>query len=293
MAARTILDRRSLSVVDYRCEARPGDPAVPERHEAFSLAYVRRGSFGYRAGGREHELVAGSVLIGCPEAEYLCTHEHAHADECLAIYPAPELVDRLGPARDWQVGALPPLPQLMVLGELAQAAATGDGDIGLDEAGLLLTGRFVALMAERATGARGLSARDRRRAVEAALWFDAHAAEPVGLEEAAAEAGLSAYHFLRLFARALGVTPHQYLVRARLRLAARLLAEDDRPITDVAFDCGFADLSNFVRSFHRAAGLPPRRFRQLARGDRRILQERLAALPADVEREPGRPFWRA
>jgi AraC family transcriptional regulator len=70
------------------------------------------------------------------------------------------------------------------------------------------------------------------------------------------------------------VTPHQYLLRARLRRAARLLADDERTITDIALEVGFADLSNFVRSFHRAAGVPPRHFRHAARGDR----ERIAAL---------------
>ena len=65
-------------------------------------------------------------------------------------------------------------------------------------------------------------------------------------------------------------------MRSRLRHAARLLADDDRPITDVAFDVGFGDLSNFVRTFHRAAGVSPLRFRQASRGDRKILQERLA-----------------
>ena len=70
--------------------------------------------------------------------------------------------------------------------------------------------------------------------------------------------------------------PHQYLVRARLRRAARALADSDRAITEVAYDCGFGDLSNFVRSFHRAAGVSPRGFRRAARGDRKILQERLA-----------------
>ena len=73
------------------------------------------------------------------------------------------------------------------------------------------------------------------------------------------------------------MTPHQYLVRSRLRRAARLLADGARSITDVALDVGFADLSNFVRTFHRAAGVSPGRFRRAARGDRKILQERLAA----------------
>src|SRR5262249_27711851 len=118
----------------------------------------------------------------------------------------------------------------------------------------------------------------RCRAVHAALVIDAHAQQQLDLEQVAREAGLSSFHFLRLFARVIGVTPHQYLVRSRLRRAARLLADGGRSITDVALDVGFGDVSNFVRTFHRAAGVSPRRFRQAARGERKILQDRLAAL---------------
>jgi AraC-like DNA-binding protein len=80
-----------------------------------------------------------------------------------------------------------------------------------------------------------------------------------------------------MFAAVVGATPHQYLVRTRLRKAARLLADGDRSVTDVAGEVGFGDLSNFVRTFHRAAGVSPRRFQQLRACDRKILQERLAA----------------
>jgi methylphosphotriester-DNA--protein-cysteine methyltransferase len=59
--------------------------------------------------------------------------------------------------------------------------------------------------------------------------------------------------------------------------AARLLAERERAITDVAFDCGFNDLSNFIRTFRRAAGMSPRAFRNAAMGNRKKVQERLAA----------------
>jgi AraC-like DNA-binding protein len=164
----------------------------------------------------------------------------------------------------------------MVLGELAQAAAEGASDVGLDEAGVWLAARFAARIAGRPHGALRATARDRRRAVEAALWLDAHSHQPLDLERAAGEVGLSAFHFLRLFSRVLGVTPHQYLVRSRLRRAARLLCDDARRITDVAFEVGFGDLSNFVRTFHRAAGVSPRAFRRAAKGDRKLLQDRLA-----------------
>lgn len=59
---------------------------------------------------------------------------------------------------------------------------------------------------------------------------------------------------------------------------ARLDPSSPRSITDVALDVGFADLSNFVRTFHRAAGVSPRAFRNAAKGDRKIFQESLAAL---------------
>jgi len=112
------------------------------------------------------------------------------------------------------------------------------------------------------------------------MWMDEYSHRPIDLESTAREADLSLFHFLRLFTKVLGVTPHQYLVRSRLRHAARLLADQDRSITDIAYDVGFGDLSNFVRTFHRAAGMSPRRFRQTAKGERNILQDRMASTVA-------------
>jgi AraC family transcriptional regulator len=273
----TLLRCGAITVLDFRCRAGPADVPFAERHAAFSISYVRRGSFGYRGAGGAAELVAGSILVGRPGDEYVCTHEHhAGGDECLSFQLAPDLIEALDGGRAWRSGGVPPVPSLVVLGELAQAAAAGRSEIGLDEAGLLLARRFAALLAGRSARSP-IRARDRRRAVEAALWLDAHASEAISLEMAARIAGLSAFHFLRIFARTLGVTPHQYLLRCRLRRAARRLAEEHRPITEIAYDAGFADLSNFVRTFHRAAGVSPRRFRQLAGGECKILQERLAA----------------
>jgi AraC-like DNA-binding protein len=278
MTATTLLQSDSISVYDYRCTAGPDSKPFVEQHYSHSVAYVRKGSFGCVKRGRSFELVAGSILVGHPGDEYVCTHDHhICGDECLSFALAPELVDRIGgKAEVWRTGCAPPLPELMVLGELAQAAACGRSDIGLDEVGHVLANRFVEVVSGRTQKPLQATARDRRRAVETALWIDAHSHRPIELEDAADQAGLSPFHFLRLFSSVLGVSPHQYLVRSRLRHAARLLADDDRPVTDVAFDVGFGDLSNFVRTFHRAAGVSPLRFRRASRGMRKILQERLA-----------------
>jgi AraC-like DNA-binding protein len=277
MNATTLLQRPLISVFEFRCNAGPGDKPFVEQHRCHSLSYVRKGSFGCRSRGKFHELVAGSILVGHPGGEYMCTHDHVCGDECLSFYLTPELVDAIGDdANIWQVGAAPPLPELMVLAELAQTAADGSSDIGLDEIGQVLANRFVEVVSGKPRKAAPDAARDRRRAVETALWIDAHSHRQIGLEDAAAQAGISPFHFLRLFSEVVGVTPHQYLVRSRLRHAARRLADDDSPITDIAYDVGFNDLSNFVRTFHRAAGASPLKFRQASRGDRKIFQERLA-----------------
>jgi AraC-like DNA-binding protein len=278
MVTTTVSARRAVRVVDYRCDRGPADEPFVELHGGFSLSYVRSGSFGYRVRGESFELIAGSVMVGHPGDEYVCTHDHTHGDECLAFHLAPELVESIGGDTDlWRIGCAPPLPELMVLGELAQAAADGSSDVAPDEAAMMFAARFVRVVSGRERRPVEAGPRDRARAVDAALWLDAHSREPLDLGDAASRVGLSPFHFLRLFSKVLGVTPHQYLVRSRLRRAARLLADGARSVTDVAFDVGFGDLSNFVRTFHRAAGVSPRAFRRAAKGERKILQDRLAA----------------
>lgn len=280
-AATTLLQTDALTVYDYRCTAGPDDAPFVELHGNHSLSYVRRGSFGYRYRGQAHELVAGAVLIGHRGDEFMCTHDHhVCGDECLSFHFAPELVESFDNHRElWRIGTLPPLPELMVLGELAQVVADGDSDIGVDEIGLLFAARSLEVASGRKRAPLRASPRDRRRAVDAALRIDANSHGVHDLDSAARHAELSPFHFLRLFGNVVGVTPHQYLVRSRLRHAARLLADDARSVSDVAYDVGFGDLSNFVRTFHRAAGVSPSRFRQLAKGDRKILQDRLCAEP--------------
>jgi AraC-like DNA-binding protein len=273
MPATTLFESRLLSVIDYRCTASPAERPFAESHERYALSYVRKGSFGCQARGESFDLVTGSLMVGYPGDEYVCTHEHHHGgDECLSFQLAPELVEAIGgPPAPWRAGAVPPLAGLMVLGELAQATAENNAGLGLDEVSVSLAARFVETVS--GTTRNGHRPADRRRAVEAAHWIDAHSSEDIDLDRIATAAGLSPW----LFSGVLGVTPHQYLVRSRLRHAARLLADAARPVTGVALDVGFADLSNFVRSFHRAAGVSPRGFRRAARGDRKIFQERLAA----------------
>ena len=201
-----ISESRGLAIYDYRRQIGVGAKPFVEQHRRSSISFVRKGSFGYRTRGRQYDLVAGSVLVGRAGDDYVCSHDHVCGDECLSLQLTPELVAAIGDADAiWSVGVLPPMPELMVLAELADAAATRRGGIAPDEAGLLMAARFVAV-AGSASAARSAMAdrkpainpaRDRRRAVEAALWLGQHAHQPVDLDAVSQQAGLSPFHFLR------------------------------------------------------------------------------------------------
>ena len=87
-------------------------------------------------------------------------------------------------------------------------------------------------------------------------------AAPWTLNRLAAEAALSPFHYLRTFQRVTGVTPHQFILRARLRAAALHLAANHAKVIDVASDAGFQDLSNFNHSFRAEFGVAPRAYRK-------------------------------
>jgi AraC family transcriptional regulator len=279
MLVTTPLQCGPITVVDCRCTAGPADRPFVELHERHTVSYVRRGTFGYRHRGRSFELVAGSVLVGHPGDEFMCTHDHAQGDECLSFHVERHLVESLGAGTEmWRVGSLPPLSELMVLGELAQAAAEERSDVGLDEAALWFAARFTELVLARKHDAPQARAGDRRRAVETALWIDDNSREAIDLERAAGPRRLEPISLPAPLHAHPGVTPHQYLVRSRLRRAARMLSDEVRPISDIAYESGFGDLSNFVRSFHRAAGLSPREFRRAAKGERTAIGNRVASV---------------
>jgi AraC family transcriptional regulator len=278
MPAKSLFETPSLAVIDYRCTATPTDRPFVEHHNWFSLAYVRKGSFGCCTQGQSFDLVPGSLFVGFPGDEYVCTHEHhICGDECLSFSFAPDVTDAVeGTAAAWRCGVLPPLAELMPLGELAQGAADGHNDVSIEEAGAILVSRFLRVVAGKRKLVPAAQGRVRRRIIESAVRIGRQSREKLSLDAMASWAGLSPFHFLRTFTRTLGLTPHQYLIRCRLADAARQLGGSERPVTTVAFDVGFDDLSHFIRSFRKAAGVAPRRFRELARGDRADLRAMLS-----------------
>jgi AraC-like DNA-binding protein len=131
------------------------------------------------------------------------------------------------------------------------------------EAAYELAAHVLAVQAE-ASFADLPSRAEQRRANDVSELIEARAEKgaALSLHELSAQVGLSPFHLLRTFRRVVGLTPHQYLLRYRVRRAMALLRDPNLSVTQVAYDAGFGDVSNFIRMFGRHLGCSPRAFRQ-------------------------------
>ena len=254
-------------VSDVLCTLGPQDRPFEERHSGVSIAAVVAGTFQYRSSAGRELMTPGSLLLGNAGQCYECGHEHGAGDRCVAFSYAPEFFDRLafdaGAARArFKVLRVPPLRELSpVLARVSSALARGV-DAAWEELSIQLAARAVqverglALLA--ASPEPGTVARVTR--VVRRMDHDPDGAHT--LRALAQEARLSPYHFLRTFQALTGATPHQYVLRMRLRRAATRLASEPAKILDVALDSGFGDVSNFNRAFRAEFGVSPREYRR-------------------------------
>ncbi|HVN89472.1 MAG TPA: AraC family transcriptional regulator [Candidatus Binataceae bacterium] len=264
--ATTLAIGQGWRVVDILCTSGPQDRPFEERHGGGSISIVMEGTFVYRSDSGSSLMAAGALLLGNPGRNYECSHHHGEGDHCLSFQFEPELFDRLAIEagiidRGSQVNRVPPVSALAPITTRAMLARGGNDcweDVAFDLAASALE------TAAQTSRSRVPLAADWGRVSEVIRGMEASIDSPHPLGDLAAEARMSNYHFLRTFKAMTGVTPHQWLLRARLRDAAQRLVATNSPVTSIALDVGFDDLSNFIRSFRAEFGASPSRYRASA-----------------------------
>ncbi|MFM0291393.1 helix-turn-helix domain-containing protein [Paraburkholderia megapolitana] len=108
----------------------------------------------------------------------------------------------------------------------------------------------------------GLSVAIRRRLRD---YIDSHLTQSITLGELAGVAGLSEFHFARMFRTSFGLPPHAWVAQQRLERARTLLRTTALPLVQVAAACGYANASHFSHRFREAFGVAPVVFRQAVR----------------------------
>ncbi len=254
-------------VADIVCTSGPHDHPFEERAGAVSVSLVQAGTFVFRSDRGSSLLSPGSLLLLNAGQTFECSHRHGEGDRCLSFQLDPELFEQVAtetgaPSTRFGRDRLPPLRTFAGLAARAKGALEGHGSF--EELALELASAAVRAARGGDHDAQAPSAQDHARIARVLRHLGRDTAAPASLADLARVAGLSRYHFLRTFKRVTGVTPHQWLLRARLVDAAHRLGTSREPVTGIALDTGFEDLSHFIRSFRAEFGVSPRRYRQSA-----------------------------
>ena len=236
-------------------------------HPGYAIGVVTRGAERFYCRG-SHHVAEETVIIAVNPGE-IHDGEPAAAGgwRYRMIYPTEDLM--LAVARELGSGrASPPrlVRPIIADPELASAyleahQASEDGASQLRAETGLLT--FLAGLLRRHSDLDGGQtpppARESRRLRCVLDFIDAHLAVNLSLDTLAAIAGLNRFHFLRIFNRSLGLTPHAYVTARRVARGKALLAQG-LPMADAALAVGFFDQSHFATRFRQTYGMTPRTF---------------------------------
>jgi AraC family transcriptional regulator len=270
--ARWVLARgKGWSVSDVMCTAGPRDRPFEEQHFNVSIAIVTSGTFQYRSSAGCELMTPGSLMLGNAGQYFECGHPHGLGDRCISFAYEQEYFECL--AAEARVRPLFPMlrvPPVRGLSGVVVRACAALAESNISPPNYEQARLWEEIAVELAVRALQLSSGSSNcgsppaaeaRVTRIVRTIESRPAAEHELGALARDARLSRYHFLRVFQRLAGLTPHQYVLRGRLRWAAtRLLLEPAR-IVDIALDSGFGDLSNFNHAFRAEFGMNPRAYR--------------------------------
>ena len=231
----------------------------PERERAAGhrVNFVETGSFRVRTTGAWHAVTPDSLFVTTPGLEFSCAHDGDHpADCCLSVSFSDEALES---ARSFLTLADSPVRpitnRLAYLRRSLRGCAPGDEARVEALAGALMSS--VSMAAAR----RPLFRPERlswyaARVDRAKAMMEERYAEPLSLSSLARDAGISLFHFARVFAELEGRPPHRFLADVRLAQAAARL-RDGAGVTETCFAVGFGSLSHFITTFRRRYGARP------------------------------------
>ena len=271
MTIRLLAAAPGYRVYDMRCALGPRDPANENQYPAYRVAAIVGGTFKIRSTLGDAVPVVGSLLLGNACDCYRCSHDTPNGDRCINFDFEAGFLEQVraelgvrGIGERFRSALIPPSRESVAIAAAMEAAEEGSDASALQEAAFEIAA--AALTATHATVALGrrTSFRNERAVMRAARYIDTHYREPCSLADLAAKADMSQFHFLRVYRRITGQTPHRHVLATRLRHAARRLRRSTDRIADIALEAGFGDLSHFKACFLHCFRVSPGAYR--ARG---------------------------
>jgi AraC family transcriptional regulator len=255
-------------VLDMRCTLGPDDPIKENQYPAFRVAAIVGGTFQIRSTLGSAVLVPGSLLLGNAHDCYCCRHDTPLGDRCINFDFEADFLEQVhaelgirGLGHRFRSAVIPPSRQSVAIAAAMEATENGCSESALQAAAFEVAAAALTAMHTTTGLGRKTSFQHERAVMQTARYIDSHYDAPCTLTELAAHAGMSPFHFLRVYRRVTGQTPHRHVLHVRLRRAAQRLSTTDSKIAQIAFGVGFGDLSHFNASFVQHFRLSPSAYR--------------------------------
>jgi AraC family transcriptional regulator len=261
LAGVAVLDRQVTPRIRVRSWRNDGASRrfAPGAHAEVEIAWVDEGGLDQRIGRRIHEVIAGRAFVVPAHVEHATTF--GSGLRAGSVWVDRDTITEIASA----IGAPPmascttvPAADIARVGRMLREEAQNDGP-GQTVAVEALAEVLVVTLLRAQPARAGLApcARDARIAAAVERVRDAYG-EPLSVDDLAASAGLSRFHFSRLFREQVGTSPYRFIVRTRTERAAELLRTGRYGVTEAAFAVGFLDLGRFGRAFRARFGCAPR-----------------------------------
>jgi len=261
-----IADGAGWRLSSVHCNAKVGERHAEERHGHHVIALVQSGTFTYHGTHGRALLHAGALLLGRKDTCYSCGHDHADGDHCFAFQMDDWFFRDLAGEVTGKSGYEFPLSRVRAKASWLQPFAAlhyARNCATRDERAIAFAEAVIAGLSETLSE-RSVSLRDELRIGRVLRHIDNEWDAPLDLQHLASIARMSRFHFLRVFRRLTGLTPHQHIIRLRLTAVVRRLFESNESVTSIAMSCGFGDLSTFNHAFRRVFGHTPTACRRSA-----------------------------
>jgi len=250
---------RARSASEDSCAADPNGPAAQWTYDDAAIGFVVSGWFEYASEDQTLLATPGSVILGNAGESFSVRHVDTLGNRRLVVSFKRDLLEEVandaGLSPRFETIALPPSqPATRMFGLIRALSQPGGEDA-------LYPLAHAALTARQPRAPERISARDRTRVQQAVSHIEAYFGDACTLQTLADIAGLSRFHFVRMFGAVVGQSPNQYLINTRMRAAADRLLSTQAPIAQIAFDVGFNDISHFYSCFRETFACTPRQWR--------------------------------
>ena len=270
------IDWKGILVEQYQSSSTLGEAEFPAQSDHwFNLCMGSAAQLTYKYDDRLHDSIVrkgDSIFVPAGQPTYLrCQSDNMHR-QSLHIYLKPELVGQVAEASEIDTKRINLVNcfakqdlQLHQVAMLLLAELKSNGIMGRLYVESLTQILVIHLLRHYSTLTRPITFEDRsltRTQLQQAIdYIHTSLDRDLSLAELASVVNISPTYFASLFKRAVGTSPHQYVIQQRVKWAKEMLLKTDLAIADIALQAGFSSQSHLTQQFKRLTGMTPKQIR--------------------------------